>query len=73
MTEIKLPHDHGQKIETLCGHIPPAADFLAVSDLFKQFSDCISASTIISFKDIFLPSGGNTIRLIMCTKTAAGI
>jgi DNA-binding transcriptional ArsR family regulator len=39
MTEIKLPHDHGQKIETLCGHVPPAADFLAVSDLFKQFSD----------------------------------
>ena len=39
MTEIRLPHDHGQKIEALCGHVPPAADFLAVSDLFKQFSD----------------------------------
>ena len=39
MTTIKLPHDHGQKIEALCGHVPPAADFLAVSDLFKQFSD----------------------------------
>ena len=39
MTDKKLPHDHGQKIEELCGRVPPAADFLAVSDLFKQFSD----------------------------------
>ncbi len=39
MTEIGLPHAHGQRIETLCGHMPPASDFLAVSDLFKQFSD----------------------------------
>jgi len=39
MSENVLPHSHGQEIEKLCGHMPPAADFLAVSDLFKQFSD----------------------------------
>ena len=39
MTEYIPPHDHGQMIEHLHEHLPPAADFLAVSDLFKQLCD----------------------------------
>ncbi len=39
MSETKLPHAHGLKVDSLCGHMPPAADFLTVSDLFKQFCD----------------------------------
>lgn len=39
MAEHALPHSHGQEIEELCGRLPPTADFLAVSDLFRQCSD----------------------------------
>ena len=39
MTEHKPPHDHGQMIEQMHDHMPPSADFLAVSDLFKQLCD----------------------------------
>ena len=35
----QLPHDHGQKIESLLHSIPQIEDFQVLADTFKQLSD----------------------------------
>ena len=40
MSEIKLPHDHGQAIENHLEHMPAPEDFTAVSDILKLLADC---------------------------------
>lgn len=37
--EIKLPHQHGQPIEKICGSMPSVGDFSPLADVFKQLSD----------------------------------
>ena len=39
MAEIRLPHDHGQKIEDVVAGLPHNEDFQTLSDLFRQLSD----------------------------------
>lgn len=39
MVPIKLPHNHGQKIEKTFDHMPKAEEFQTVSEIFKQLSD----------------------------------
>ena len=39
MSQIKLPHDHGQKIEDVVARLPHGEDFQTLSDLFRQLSD----------------------------------
>ena len=39
MSQIKLPHDHGQKIEDVVARLPHSEDFQTLSDLFRQLSD----------------------------------
>jgi DNA-binding transcriptional ArsR family regulator len=39
MQQIKLPHDHGQKIEDVVSGLPRDEDFGTLSDLFRQLSD----------------------------------
>ena len=39
MSQIHLPHDHGQHIENLFDHMPAIEDFSVVSDIFKLLSD----------------------------------
>ena len=39
MAEIRLPHDHGQKIEDVVTGLPHNEDFQTLSDLFRQLSD----------------------------------
>ena len=34
-----LPHDHGQKIESLCERLPNARGFDKPADIFKQLGD----------------------------------
>ena len=36
MTELKLPHDHGQKIEQELSCMPGTEDFQAIANVFKQ-------------------------------------
>lgn len=36
---IKLPHEHGQNIETILSQSPSVNDFEIVSDLFRQLND----------------------------------
>ena len=39
MTEKKLPHDHGQKIEKSLTCMPGTEDFQTIADVFKQLGD----------------------------------
>lgn len=39
MSQIHLPHDHGQHTENIFDHMPAAEEFLLVSDIFKLLSD----------------------------------
>ncbi len=39
MSQIHLPHDHGQHTENLFDHMPAIEDFSVVSDIFKLLSD----------------------------------
>ncbi len=39
MTNIHLPHDHGQKIEQELEHMPNVEEFQIVSDIFKLLCD----------------------------------
>ena len=39
MTELKLPHDHGQKIEQELSCMPGTEDFQAIANVFKQLGD----------------------------------
>ena len=39
MEQEHLPHDHGEKIENILGHMPQTRDFQKVSDIFKQLGD----------------------------------
>ena len=39
MTDKKLPHDHGQKIERELEHMPGTEAFQTVADIFKQMGD----------------------------------
>jgi len=39
VSQIKLPHDHGQKIEDVVARLPHSEDFQTLSDLFRQLSD----------------------------------
>lgn len=39
MHNHSLPHQHGQKIEKICDHMPQLQDFQVVSDIFKQMGD----------------------------------
>ena len=39
MSQIHLPHDHGQHTENLFDHRPAIEDFSVVSDIFKLLSD----------------------------------
>lgn len=39
MSEIILPHDHGQRMEKELANMPSGADFQTVADLFKQLGD----------------------------------
>lgn len=39
MAQIKLPHDHGQKIEDVVARLPEREDFRILSDLYRQLSD----------------------------------
>ena len=36
---VRLPHDHGQSIEHELEHMPQAAQFQIVADIFKQLGD----------------------------------
>jgi len=39
MPNNKLPHDHGQSMESHFDHMPETSDFSVISDLFKLLSD----------------------------------
>ena len=39
MSDIILPHDHGQSIEHQFEHMPRTEDFQIVADIFKQLCD----------------------------------
>lgn len=39
MTEIKVPHDHGQSIERRLKDMPSVDKFQTVADIFKQLGD----------------------------------
>lgn len=39
MSNLTLPHDHGEHIERLLARMPEDSDFQIVSDIFKQLSD----------------------------------
>lgn len=39
MTDLKLPHDHGQALEHKMDQMPEPEDFQVVSELFKLLSD----------------------------------
>lgn len=39
MEKIKLPHSHGQDIESKLDRMPPAENFQAIADIFKQLGD----------------------------------
>ena len=39
MEEIRLPHDHGQKIEDVVSGLPRGEDFQTLAELFRQLSD----------------------------------
>lgn len=39
MSNLPLPHNHGQQIEKELDHMPSEEDFQTVSDIFKQLCD----------------------------------
>lgn len=39
MSNIPLPHDHGQKIEEMLSCLPEAGEFQNTAELFRQLSD----------------------------------
>lgn len=39
MTNSRLPHDHGQKMEQRLEEMPSTEDFQTVADIFKQLGD----------------------------------
>lgn len=39
MTQIPLPHDHGQKIEEVLSELPDTEEFQKLAELFRQLSD----------------------------------
>ena len=39
MTQIKLPHDHGQATETKLAHMPTGEEFYRISDMFRLLGD----------------------------------
>jgi len=39
MSEIKLPHDHGQSIELNFSHMPAPGEFYMIADMFKLLGD----------------------------------
>lgn len=39
MTEIKLPHDHGQDMEMKLSHMPEREEFDIIADMFKLLGD----------------------------------
>ena len=39
MENIKLPHSHGQDIESKLDRMPPAENFQTIADIFKQLGD----------------------------------
>ena len=39
MSEIKLPHDHGQAIEHHFDHMPKTEEFNVIADIFKLLGD----------------------------------
>ena len=39
MSQVHLPHDHGQHTQNLLDHMPAIEDFSVVSDIFKLLSD----------------------------------
>ena len=40
MSEIHLPHNHGELNGDILSHLPKAEDFRVIPDLFHQLSDC---------------------------------
>ena len=39
MSNLPLPHDHGQPMERELSHVPSVAEFQTVADIFKQLGD----------------------------------
>ncbi len=39
MSNLPLPHDHGQSMERELSHVPSVAEFQTVADIFKQLGD----------------------------------
>ena len=39
MSNLPLPHDHGQSMERELHHVPSVDDFQTVADIFKQLGD----------------------------------
>ena len=39
MSQIHLPHDHGQRIEKELDHMPREEDFQTVADIFRELCD----------------------------------
>lgn len=39
MTQITVPHDHGQKIEKILEQLPAQEECMQVAEIFKQISD----------------------------------
>lgn len=39
MSDLKLPHDHGENLDTRFDHMPKLEDFQTASDIFKLLDD----------------------------------
>ena len=43
MSEVNLPHDHGQNIEKVLERMPDTDECVVVAEVFKQISDIAAA------------------------------
>lgn len=39
MSCVRLPHDHGQKLEEMLVHLPAPENFQSLAEMFRQLSD----------------------------------